>query len=186
MIEAKAFELRKQEQPAKRKRLPKLVVFDFDGVLTDNRVWVFQDGREAVACDRRDGLAFDALRREGITALILSTERNPVVAARAFKLNVPVIHGSGDKRAALRSYCRVQKIRLKDVLYVGNDLNDWLVMGIVGLPVCPADAHPKIKAMSKIVLSAHGGAGVAREIAEQLLKLEIVGPKKEKLSSRQE
>src|ERR1017187_6036448 len=100
-------------QAMKSKKItPKLVVFDFDGVLTDNRVLVFDDGREAVLCSRADGLAFDLFRREGIPALILSTEKHPVVAARAKKLKVPCLHGVGDKKAVLQKYCRKKGVRL--------------------------------------------------------------------------
>jgi YrbI family 3-deoxy-D-manno-octulosonate 8-phosphate phosphatase len=149
-----------------KKITPKLVVFDFDGVLTDNRVLVFDDGREAVLCSRADGLAFDLFRRQGIPALILSTEKHPVVAARAKKLKVPCLHGIGDKKAVLQEYCRKKGVRLEDVLYVGNDLNDLEAMKIAGLSACPADAHSRIKTIARIQLKGKGGAGVARELAE--------------------
>jgi 3-deoxy-D-manno-octulosonate 8-phosphate phosphatase (KDO 8-P phosphatase) len=151
--------------------IPALIIFDFDGVLTDNRVWVFEDGREAVACNRSDGLGFDALRRAKIPTLILSTECNPIVSARARKLKTPVLQSCADKKKAVVDYCSTRGISPKEVLYVGNDINDYEAMRIVGMPVCPADAHPRIKAISRIVLQRKGGAGVAREIVERLLRL---------------
>jgi 3-deoxy-D-manno-octulosonate 8-phosphate phosphatase (KDO 8-P phosphatase) len=156
----------------KPKRIPpKLIVFDFDGVLTDNRVLVFDDGREAVFCNRADGMAFDLLRRNGIPALILSTEKNPVVAARAGKLKVPCLQGIGDKKAVLQKYCQRKGIPLAEVLYVGNDVNDLAAMRIVGQRACPSDSHPAVRAVCERVLRSRGGEGVAREVAENILGL---------------
>jgi YrbI family 3-deoxy-D-manno-octulosonate 8-phosphate phosphatase len=150
-----------------------LIVFDFDGVLTDNRVLVFDDGREAVLCSRADGLAFELFRRHGIPALILSTEKHPVVAARAKKLKVPCLHGIGDKKTVLQEYCRKKGVRLEDVLYVGNDLNDLHAMRMVGHRVCPADAHPEVRSICQTVLRSRGGDGVARELAETVMRLQF-------------
>jgi YrbI family 3-deoxy-D-manno-octulosonate 8-phosphate phosphatase len=144
------------------------VVFDFDGVLTDNRVWVFEDGREAVCCNRADGLAFDEFRARKLPAVILSTEKNPVVAARAKKLQVPAIQGSSDKAESLRQLCAAEKWDPARVLYVGNDLNDLGAMTLSGFSVATADAHPHIRSVAKYVLQTAGGAGVAREIARLL------------------
>ena len=156
-----------------KKITPKLIVFDFDGVLTDNRVLVFDDGREAVLCNRADGLAFDLFRKEGIPALILSTEKHPVVATRAKKLKVPCLHGVGDKKNVLQKYCRKNGIRLEHVLYVGNDLNDLRAMRMVGHRVCPADAHPEVRSICQTVLQCRGGEGVARELAEKVMRLQF-------------
>ena len=154
-----------------RKTAPRLIVFDFDGVLTDNRVLVFGDGREAVFCNRADGMAFDLFRRNRIPTLILSTERNPVVAARARKLRTPCLQAIGDKSAALRAYCRKRGVPLTEVLFVGNDLNDLGAMRMAGHRACPSDAHPLVRAACRIVLRSRGGDGVAREVAEKILGL---------------
>jgi YrbI family 3-deoxy-D-manno-octulosonate 8-phosphate phosphatase len=148
------------------------VVFDFDGVLTDNRVWVFEDGREAVCCNRADGLAFDEFRRRGFPAYILSTETNPVVAARARKLQVPVVQGSSDKAKSLQTLFASERWSPATVLYVGNDLNDLSAMALCGFPVAVADAHPRVKAIAGHVLETAGGGGVAREIARLLFRHE--------------
>jgi YrbI family 3-deoxy-D-manno-octulosonate 8-phosphate phosphatase len=148
-----------------------LIVFDFDGVLTDNRVLVTEDGREAVFCSRADGLGFEILRRAGLATLILSTEKNPVVAARAAKLRIPVLQSVRDKGATLERYCKKQRIALPRVMYVGNDLNDLPAIRRVGIAVCPADAHPLIIAASSVRLATRGGDGVVREIAEKVLGL---------------
>ena len=146
----------------------KLVVYDFDGVMTDNRVFVTQDGKEAVACNRGDGLGVNMIKGMPISQIILSTESNEVVQQRAKKLGIPAIHGADDKKKRLASYCLEKKINFKEVLYVGNDLNDLEVMKQVGLPVCPADAHVKIRELSSHVTKAGGGEGVVRELAEWL------------------
>lgn len=150
-----------------------LLVFDFDGVLTDNRVLVFADGTEAVWCTRADGLAFDAFRRNAIKTIILSTEKHAVVAVRATKLQVEAITGCGDKAAALEALCRERGLRLDRVVYIGNDLNDLGVMRRVGTPVAVADAHSKIREIARLTLAARGGEGAAREIAEHVLGLDM-------------
>ena len=110
--------------------LPKfdLLVYDFDGVLTDNTVYVDQNGIETVRVNRADGLAISMLKNEGRTQLILSTETNPVVSKRAEKLGIPVIQGSESKLICLKNYCNAHNINLKNVLYIGNDINDYEVM----------------------------------------------------------
>ncbi|MBX7136618.1 MAG: HAD hydrolase family protein [Oligoflexia bacterium] len=154
-----------------KKPLPKLIVFDFDGVLTDNRVLVFSDGTEAVMCSRSDGMAFDMFRAAHIRTLILSTEKNSVVQARAQKLKTEVLQGTADKAAALRDYCRRARIKLEEVFFVGNDVNDLSVISIVGKSFCPADAHTQVKAAASSILRTSGGSGVARELAEKVLGL---------------
>ncbi len=153
-----------------------LIVFDFDGVLTDNRVLVLENGLEAVFCNRADGLAFDMLRAAGIPVMIVSTERNPVVAMRAAKLRAPVLQGIRDKRQALIDHCREARVDPARVVFIGNDVNDVPAMQAVGFPVAVADAHPAIKEIAWTVLSTKGGDGVARELAEQVLGLEYGKP----------
>ena len=143
-----------------------LIVYDFDGVMTDNRVIIFQDGTEAVIVNRADGLGVDYFRGLGIPQLILSTETNPVVNARAAKLRIEVINSCKDKKLALEDYCIQHGYNLSRVVYIGNDLNDLEVMKIVGFPIAPTDAHPKIKRLSKLVTKAKGGEGVVKEVSD--------------------
>jgi 3-deoxy-D-manno-octulosonate 8-phosphate phosphatase (KDO 8-P phosphatase) len=150
-----------------------LIVFDFDGVLTDNSVFVFEDGREAVRCSRADGLAFDMFRAAEIPSVIMSTEHNPVVAARAKKLKLPVVQAVADKAADIRSLAADRKIDLARVMFVGNDLNDLPALRIVGWSVAVADSHERVLQESRIILKTRGGSGVAREIAESLFGLGI-------------
>lgn len=151
-----------------------LIVFDFDGVLTDNRVFVFDNGSEAVVCNRADGLAFDMIRAAGIPVMIMSTERNPVVSMRAAKLQVPVLQAIKDKRTALTNHCRAVGIDLDRVVFVGNDVNDLPAMQMVGFPIAVADAHAAVKAKAWTVLATRGGDGVARELVEEVLALKPV------------
>lgn len=147
----------------------RLVVFDFDGVFTDNRVLVDEDGREAAFCSRGDGLGTVALQRLGFQILILSTEPNPIVAHRAAKLKIPCVHGLEDKWAALQALLLERKLDAADVAYVGNDVNDAACLRNVGLPICTADAHPAVKALARIVTSRRGGDGAVRQICDAII-----------------
>ena len=150
-------------------RLPTLVVTDFDGVHTDDRAILRQDGTESVRVNRRDGHGVKLLRRAGIPVLILSTETNPVVTARADKLGVDVIQGVDDKWPVLRAWLDERQVDPADVLYVGNDINDRPCLERVGLAVVPADAHPSARAVAHLVTDAPGGDGVVREVADRIL-----------------
>lgn len=145
-----------------------LIVYDFDGVMTDNRALVSEDGREAVFCHRGDGMAIAALRKRGLRQIIISTEANPVVSARAGKLNIPVIQGVDDKATTLTSYAAEIGADLNKTAYVGNDTNDLEAMRLVGFPIAPADAHPVILALACAVTRAKGGEGVLREFLDIL------------------
>jgi YrbI family 3-deoxy-D-manno-octulosonate 8-phosphate phosphatase len=150
--------------------IPDLLVYDFDGVMTDNRVLVFQDGTEAVFVNRSDGWGVVQLRKAGFRQIILSTETNPVVSERANKLQIEAVQGSSDKAHDLVAYCQANGIDLKKVLYIGNDLNDLGAMRLVGFPIAPADAHPEVLRIAKHVTCARGGEGVIKELSEWLLK----------------
>ncbi|MBZ6172473.1 MULTISPECIES: N-acylneuraminate cytidylyltransferase [Streptomyces] len=145
------------------------VVLDFDGTQTDDRVLIDSDGREFVSVHRGDGLGIAALRRSGLTMLILSTEVNPVVAARARKLKLPVLHGIDRKDLALKQWCEEQGIAPERVLYVGNDVNDLPCFALVGWPVAVASAHDAVRGAARAVTTVPGGEGAVREVATWLL-----------------
>ena len=145
------------------------VVLDFDGTQTDDRVLIDSDGREFVSVHRGDGLGIAALRRSGLTMLILSTEVNPVVAARARKLKLPVLHGIDRKDLALNQWCEEQGIEPERVLYVGNDVNDLPCFALVGWPVAVASAHDAVRGAARAVTTVPGGEGAIREVATWLL-----------------
>ncbi|MFI9763066.1 cytidylyltransferase domain-containing protein [Streptomyces sp. NPDC051963] len=145
------------------------VVLDFDGTQTDDRVLIDADGKEFVSVHRGDGLGIAALRKSGLKMLILSTEQNPVVAARARKLQIPVLHGIDRKDLALKQWCEEQGIAPERVLYVGNDVNDLPCFALVGWPVAVASAHDVVRGAARVVTTIPGGDGAIREIASWIL-----------------
>ncbi|MBX3517313.1 MAG: HAD hydrolase family protein [Rhodospirillales bacterium] len=144
----------------------KLLVLDFDGVMTDNRVLVMEDGREGVLCSRGDGFGFDLLRAVDFPALVISKEGNPVVGARCRKLKIPCEQGIGDKLPVLERLVRERGLTLAEVAYMGNDLNDLECMRACGVAIAPADAHPTVLAIANIITEAPGGFGAVREICD--------------------
>jgi YrbI family 3-deoxy-D-manno-octulosonate 8-phosphate phosphatase len=152
-------------------RRPKLLVLDFDGVLTDNRVWVNEAGDETVVFDRGDGMGIRLLREAGVDVLVLSTEENPIVEVRCGKLRIPFQQGLVDKQAALLQWVSEHEIDLADVAYVGNDLNDLGCLQIVGLAVAVRDSHPDVRAQAHITLTRPGGSGAVREICDLIRSL---------------
>lgn len=141
-----------------------LIVYDFDGVLTDNRVWVSQDGTESVSCNRSDGWWIARIKELGVPQIILSTEKNPVVSARGSKLGLEVVQGQSDKKAALLDIVKRAGHDLSSVCYVGNDMNDFECMKIVGLSIAPRDSHSDILKIAKFVAPTDGGDGVVRHV----------------------
>lgn len=146
----------------------KLVIYDFDGVMTDNRALLMDDGREAVFVHRGDGLAVALIKEMGILQVIISTETNPIVTMRAKKLGIPVMQSVADKKKAVQEFLQDRNIDPANVIFLGNDLNDEAAMLSVGWPIAPADACPQIKKIAKIVLSVEGGHGVVRELLDLL------------------
>jgi YrbI family 3-deoxy-D-manno-octulosonate 8-phosphate phosphatase len=145
------------------------VIFDFDGVLTDNKVIVHQDGTESVVANRGDGMGISALQAAGVRVLVLSKEQNPVVAARARKLSVDVVHGCDDKLPASLDWLSQHDLDARHTAFVGNDLNDVEAMRSMGFAVCPSDAHPDVKALADWILTKPGGEGAARELSDAVL-----------------
>ncbi len=152
-----------------------LIVSDFDGVITDNRVWTDQDGRETVVASRSDSMRVRALRECGVDVMILSSEPNPVVQARAEKMGVEAIQGVdiGSKGEALRELLAKKKVDASHVIYIGNDFNDLACFEMAGWSVAVADAYPEVRRAADLVLSKAGGHGALRELCDLVLnKLE--------------
>jgi len=150
------------------------IIFDFDGVLTDNSVLLDENGKEHVRCHRGDGLGFDVLRKLGTTVVILSTETNPIVSARAEKLKVPALKGITNKVEELNRYVMENGIDFARLLYVGNDLNDYRAMRLCEYSACPADSHKRIKEIATVTLKTKGGQGIVRELLEEVLQLDFI------------
>jgi N-acylneuraminate cytidylyltransferase len=147
-----------------------LLVLDFDGVMTDDRVWVDQTGHEAVVANRRDGMGISLMHKAGIPMIVLSTEPNPVVAARCRKLNLPFIQGLSDKATTLQQVLHERQVDPAHVVYLGNDVNDLPCFPLVGCAVVVADAHPDVIPHADLVLTMPGGTGAVRELCDRIIK----------------
>jgi YrbI family 3-deoxy-D-manno-octulosonate 8-phosphate phosphatase len=151
----------------------KLIVLDFDGVLTNNKVLLNEHGEEFVSCSRGDGIAFDALRKLQIKTIILSTEKNKVVSSRANKLQIEAIQGVTNKKEMLAEFIKEDQLSKNEVVFVGNDINDIDVMSLCEFTFCPSDSHELVKQKAKIILKTKGGCGVMREILENYFEINI-------------
>lgn len=158
-----------------RLRAVKALVMDFDGVLTDDHAFVDQNGLESVRVSRADGLGIERLRMSGgVRPLILSKERNQVVSRRAEKLQVECLQAQDDKVAALDAWLDRENLAWGDVLYLGNDVNDLAPMKKSGLTACPRDAHRLVRSVATWVVSADGGSGFVRIVADALMDAKFV------------
>lgn len=144
----------------------KLLISDFDGVMTDNRVLIDETGKESVYVSRADGQAVHLLRSMGIDIVIMSTEINGVVGKRAKKLNVECIQNITNKAECLKLYCKKKNIALQNIAYIGNDINDYEAMQLVGIKIVPNDAYDVVKNIADYVTNTKGGYGVIREIVD--------------------
>ncbi len=161
--------------PANKRRQfperPKFLVMDFDGVFTDNRVIVDENGVESVRADRSDGLGFGLLKAQTpVECLIISKERNLVVAQRAKKLGIPVLQAIDDKETALREEMRKRGMRTEETIFVGNDVNDLPTLDVAGYFVAPADSHPDVLRQADLILTMRGGRGALRELCDMLIR----------------
>lgn len=165
--------MHEQEQEKILDLLPNSIsalVLDFDGVLTDNKVLVLEDGSEAVLCNRSDGLGLAQTKILNIPVLVLSTEKNPVVKARCEKLGLECVYGIQDKSSALKKWLEKASLDISNVIYVGNDTNDLLCLNAVGCGVAVNDSHEKVKKAAKVILDSNGGEGAVREITDLIEK----------------
>jgi len=144
----------------------RLIAFDFDGVFTDNMVYVLEDGTEAVRCYRSDGIGLQKLKELEIEAVIISTEANPVVSARARKLKIACVQNCQDKRAVLEDIAHNQGIRLSEIAFVGNDVNDLPCLECVALPIVVQDAHQDVVSAARYQTKNPGGHGAVREVCD--------------------
>ncbi len=150
------------------------IFFDFDGVLTNNKVSIDTSGKESVTCSRSDGLAFKAIQKLKINCFILSSETNSVVTHRSKKLKIKAFKGINNKKKRLIKLVNEKNYNLNRVVYVGNDLNDYNAMSLCRYKICPRDSHKQIKDLSDIILQSKGGEGVAREIVENIFSLNLL------------
>lgn len=147
-----------------------LLVLDFDGVLTDNRVLVDQDGCEAVMAHRGDGWGIARLQEAGVEVVVISTETNPVVAARCRKLKIDYIQSENNKIAALQRLAQERQLSPTNIAFVGNDVNDLDCLKWVGTPIVVADAMPEVLSVAAYITETRGGYGAVREVADAILR----------------
>jgi len=148
-----------------------LVIFDFDGVFTDNSVYVAEDGTETVRCSRADGLGLAKLAEAGVRSMVLSTETNPVVSARSRKLGIACTQGCPDKGAELKQVAAKLGLALQAIAYVGNDVNDLGCLELVGLPIVVADAHADVLPHARYQTRKPGGNGAVREVCDLIFRV---------------
>ena len=156
-------------------RRVRLIAFDFDGVFTDNTVYVFQDGREAVRCHRSDGIGLGKLKRLGVDAVIISTEVNPVVTERSRKLGIECFQNASDKHATLAAVLEKRGLSFQQVAFVGNDLNDLSCLQEVLLPIVVNNAHRDVVQHAKYRTDTPGGFGAVREVCDLFERIIIPG-----------
>ena len=149
----------------KNQKKPKVIFTDFDGCLTDDRVWLNQEGEEFVAANRKDGLAVNRLSELGIKVVITSTETNKVVSARGEKLGVEVLQGLKDKALAINQYLNQNNLSWSESWYIGNDLNDIGAIHKAQFSICPNDGVKVVKREVDLKLKTNGGYGVLSELA---------------------
>lgn len=160
--------LHDQEGFTARARNVSILGIDFDGVMTDNRVYVFEDGREAVVCSRLEGFGLRRAAAAGVYCFILSTEENLVVSRRAAKLKIDCIQGVQDKVSAFEAVLRNRRLSFAEAGFIGNDINDLSVLSKVALPVVVADAHQDVRQPSHFQTCRNGGDGAVRELCDAI------------------
>jgi YrbI family 3-deoxy-D-manno-octulosonate 8-phosphate phosphatase len=148
----------------------RLIVSDFDGVMTDNKVIVNEEGVESVFCNRSDGMGIKLLKEKGVDLVVLSKEVNKVVETRCKKLGIEVYHGIDNKIKLFRKVVKEKKASIDEVCYVGNEINDFECMQEAGISVAPSDSHESILNIADFVTKARGGEGVIREISDLILQ----------------
>jgi 3-deoxy-D-manno-octulosonate 8-phosphate phosphatase (KDO 8-P phosphatase) len=148
-------------------------IFDVDGVLTDSSVHITPTGEMLRIMNIRDGYAMKAAVESGYHVCIISGGSNEGVRIRLKNLGITDIHlASPDKVETFKEYVEIYNIKPENVLYMGDDIPDYHVMKLVGLPTCPQDASPEIKEISKYISHKNGGKGAVREVIEQVMKVQ--------------
>ena len=151
----------------------KLLAMDFDGVMTDGTVYIDQDGRESVRCSRKDGLGLEMLKKNGLEAVVISKEANLVVSARCKKLKIQCwqkVEDSDGKLEILKKIMEEKGLVPEEVVYMGDDLNDFSVLKYAGVVVTVVDGHQKLKEICDYVTKAGGGRHAVRELCELILE----------------
>lgn len=160
----------------------KFLIFDFDGVFTNNKVIVDENGKESVICDRSDGIGLSRAISGGLKACIVSTEVNKVVSSRGKKLNISVYQGVENKLQLIKELISRENFTPEETLFVGNDINDIPAMKYVGVSAGPADSYPEVKDICTLILTKNGGYGAVREICDMICNVKSIKSKYEQES----
>ncbi|MFC4721614.1 KdsC family phosphatase [Geojedonia litorea] len=148
-------------------------IFDVDGVLTDGTILLTTSGEMLRTMHTKDGFAMKTALLAGFKICIISGGTNEGVRVRLEGLGITDIYlGAHNKINQLHEYLNANNIKTENVLYMGDDIPDYPVMKLIGLPTCPQDAVPEIKAISKYVSHKNGGKGAVRDVIEQVLKVQ--------------
>lgn len=146
-------------------------IFDVDGVLTDGKIRITQEGELLREMNIKDGYAIKTALEQGYAVCVISGGKNEGVRTRLRNLGVTDIYlGVADKVAAFEEYIDIYAIDPNTVLYMGDDIPDYHVMQKVALPTCPQDAVPEIKKVAKYISHVDGGKGAVRDVIEQVMK----------------
>lgn len=148
----------------------KLVAFDFDGVFTDNRVYVDQNGKEMISCWRSDGIGLSRIKGVGVKTLVISSEVNPVIRKRCAKLGIDCVTGVRDKLSVLKRILRERNLSPKNVCFVGNDLPDLNCLKYIGCPVAVKSSAEEVLKVAKYITKREGGSGAVREVCDLIYK----------------
>jgi len=154
------------------------IAMDVDGVLTDGGVWWGPNGEEWKRFHFADIMGLSMARKSGMVIALMSGENSPLVDRLASKLGIGDVHKDcKDKAGALRTFSERHGLRLQDICFIGDDVNDLPALSIVGLSACPADARPSIREHCQVVTKLAGGNGAVREIVDLLLASASVAAK---------
>lgn len=148
----------------------KLLILDFDGVMTDNRVLVSEDGKESVFCSRSDGLGIEMLKKAGIEIIVISKEKNKVVKTRCKKLKIKYLKGINDKYALFLKEIKKKKLKLENVCFIGNDINDLDCIKSAGIGVAVNGSYKPALKVADHITKKRGGDGAVREVIDLILK----------------
>jgi 3-deoxy-D-manno-octulosonate 8-phosphate phosphatase (KDO 8-P phosphatase) len=149
------------------------LIFDVDGVLTNGMVTIMPDGELVRHMNIKDGYALKAAIDKGLNVCIISGGKNEGVRTRLANLGIKDIYlGAHDKIKQYKELVKKYELKPENVLYMGDDIPDYPVMELVGLPCCPNDAAPEIQGISKYISYKKGGEGCVRDIIEQILRVQ--------------
>ena len=150
----------------------KTFVFDVDGVLTDGTVWVMDEKQMVRRMNIKDGYALQLAIRQGYRVLIISGGSSEAVKIRLERLGVTDIYmGVHNKKEVLAEYAVQHSLQWNEILFMGDDIPDYITMQMTGMPCAPANAAPEIKQISKYISALDGGHGCVRDVIEKVLKL---------------